>query len=212
MREHGTRAKYVADRCRCQACTAANSAYQRERARYLTRVAYGIETARPTRIDATEAREHLRWLSTVGVGKREAAKAAGLSLSAVQEIRSGRRTKCNPSTASKILAVSRLAAAPGARIDAGPTWRLIEEMLQAGYTRESVARFLGSTAKAPALQISRDKVTAAMARRVEELHHRLLFRSIAERQTALEMENERQRNYRRRLAAGEVKRRPKVQA
>ena len=190
MREHGTRAKYVFEKCRCEPCTDANRTYQRERDRHQRRVAFGIEAPQYAYIDATEARDHLRWLRKVGVGKRQVHTETGLSLSAIDKIRSGRVTKCREGTANKILAVGRSKAADGAFIDAKQTWRLINDLLKHGLTKRAIATALGSTAKNPTLQIGRSKVTAKNARAVAQLHERAMFRIVEERRMAAERRNQ----------------------
>ena len=192
MRQHGTRARYVIDKCRCEPCTTANRLYGRERDRQARRVAYGIEPPNPAYIDATEARNHLRWLATVGVGRRQVHQQTGVAMSAITKIRDGKVTKARPHTIDRILAVGRSNAAPGALIDAKPTWRKIRELQDAGYTNTWIARQLGSTATRPALQIGKTQVTAATARKVNQLHYRTLFRQIEQRR----QNNERRNRYR----------------
>ena len=77
----------------------------------------------------------------------------------------------------RILAVTAVQARGGQRVDAGPTWALIEELVAAGYTRAQLARELGSRAASPTLQLGRDLVRASTARAVEDLHHRLIGRT-----------------------------------
>ena len=192
MREHGTMAKYIAEMCRCEPCTVANRIYSRERARHEARVRYGIEAPRPAYIDATEARKHLLWLSSVGVGKRRVSELTGIASTTVWKIRTGRLTKCRRSTADKILAVGKSKAADGAKVDAEPTWRRIDELLKHGWTKTAIAVAIGSQAKRPALQLSRDEVSAKHARAIEELHRTALLPVIEERRMAAE----RRRRYR----------------
>jgi hypothetical protein len=186
MRDHGTRAKYVFEKCRCEPCSDANRTYARERERHQRRVSFGIEEPRVAYIDATEARDHLRWLRKVGVGKRQVHVETGLSVSAIDKIRSGRVTKCREATANKILAVGRSKAADGAYIDAKATWRLIDDLRKHGWTKTSIARALGSTAKTPVLQIGRKRVTAKKARAVKQLYDREMFRIVEGRRMASE--------------------------
>lgn len=203
MRDHGTRACYVfgpepgSDRargCRCEPCKEANRAYARQRDRATRRP---DEDAGPAYVDATEATDHLRWLATVGVGLRAVAARTGIGRSALVELRAGRRRRARPATIDRILAVGRSAAAPGALIDARPTWRLIDDMIRHGYTRTAIARALGSTAAVPALQIGRDQVTAATAARVADLHAEWMRPVIIDREQA----NARRAAYRGRKAS-----------
>ena len=197
MRLHGTRAKYVAEKCRCEPCTDANRRYQRERDRHTRRVAYGIEAPRTAYIDATEARDHLRWLSSVGVGRTQVHLRTGIAISSIDKIRTGQRRKARPATIEAILAVGRSHVADGTLIDARTTWRKINDLKRAGYSQAWIARQLGSTAVNPALQVGKRKVTAGTARKIAALHERLLFRVLEERrQTA-----ERQRKHRAKEAA-----------
>ena len=180
LRQHGTRAAYVfgiepgSDRirgCRCPACTNANRSYQRARDRAARRPDVQPE---PAYIDATEVRDHIRWLATQGMGLRTVASRARVSRSALVELRRGSRTRCTPLLADRVLAVGLHRAPAGCRIDAAPTWRLLEDMLTHGHTRSGIARLLGSQAKNPALQIGRSRVNAATARQVEELYYTVM--------------------------------------
>lgn len=186
MRQHGTRAKYVHDKCRCEECTVANRTYARELDRKERRVRYGIEEASPAYIDASEARKHLLWLSSVGVGKRRVSQLTGISASAIDKLRQGNRTKCRQSTADKILAVGRSKAADGAYVDAKATWRRIDDLLANGWTKTAIARAIGSKAKVPALQLSRSRVSAKHARAIEQLHETALVRVLQDRRLKAE--------------------------
>jgi hypothetical protein len=73
----------------------------------------------------------------------------------------------------RLLDVAREAIADSALVPAGPTWALLDELLDEGFTRTDIARRLGSKAKRPELQISRAHVEAATAARVERLHRKL---------------------------------------
>jgi len=189
MREHGARAKYVVEKCRCELCTQANRDYALQRDRHKRRVAFGLEEHKPAFVDATEAREHLLWLSKVGVGKRRVSQLTGISLSAIDKLRQGNRTKCRPETAAKILAVGRSRASDGAFIDAKKTWQRIEDLLAHGWTKQAIAKAIGSKAQRPALQLQPNKVTARNARAIEQLHEREMFRIIEDRRIATERRN-----------------------
>lgn len=186
MRQHGTRAKYVVEKCRCEPCTNANRTYARQRDRHARRVRYGFDEPNPAFIDATEAREHLLWLSSVGVGKRRVAELTGVSLSAIDKLRQGNRTKCRPETAAKILGVGRSRASDGAFIDAKKTWRLIDDLLKHGWTKQAIAKAIGSKAQRPALQLQPNKVTARNARAIEQLHETALLRVLQDRRLKAE--------------------------
>lgn len=150
------------------------------------RVIYGIAEPSPAYIDASEARKHLLWLSSVGVGKRRVAEVTGISLTSIWKIRSERLTKCRKSTVDKILAVGRSKAADHAYVDAKATWRRIDDLLAHGWTKTAIARALGSKAKVPALQLSCSQVTAKQARAIEQLHETALLRVLQDRRLKAE--------------------------
>ena len=186
MRNHGTRAKYVVEKCRCEPCTEQNRLYQRQRDRQARRVRYGFDEPTPAFIDSTEARAHLLWLSSVGVGKRRVSELTGISLSAIDKLRQGNRTKCRPDTAAKILGIGRSKASDGAFIDAKKTWQLINDLVKHGFTKQDIAIALGSKAKRPHLQLQPNKITAKNARIIAQLHEREMFRIIEDRRLVAE--------------------------
>lgn len=143
----GTRVRYYAG-CRCNACRAANSAYERERAEARSRgEGNGI-------VSAAHARAHLLWLSKRGVGRKTAADAAKVASSIVSKIIDGQRLKIRAQTERRILAVTETTAADGARRSARATWRMLDELLAAGYSQATVAsEILGRPVRS--LQISR---------------------------------------------------------
>lgn len=146
-RPHGTRAKYVMERCRCGPCRRANTAYARERDRAARRPDGGT----PAYVPAGRVREHLEWLRDGGVGLRRVAEVSGVSRSALTDIAAGRQRRLRPATGERIMAVSRRDAAAGALVDGSGTWELLERLLAAGCSRTWIARQLGSQAATPAL-------------------------------------------------------------
>lgn len=167
-REHGTRAKYVADRCRCEPCREAARIAQRE----------ARNRAQPPYVSATEARRHVEWLRTQGVGLKTIAKASGVSHGALSKLVYGDSAKglgpskrVRPATAEKILAVTPADAADGARVDAAPTWAIIDRLVAAGMPKTQIAERIGQ--QGPGLQLSRDFVEARHARAIAELGRQL---------------------------------------
>lgn len=195
MRAHGTRVKYVIDKCRCEPCTDANRTYARERDRHARRVAYGIEQPRQAYVDTTEARKHLLWLSSVGVGSRQVHERTGVARSAIDKIRTGKITKARPRTVERILAVGRSAAADGTLVDAKPTWRHIDDLRRHGWTNAAISRAIGNNGRS--LQIGRTRVTAGTARKIEQLHQHALLPELRRR----ELQAERRARYRHEEAA-----------
>lgn len=99
-REHGTRACYTLDRCRCPACTAAQSAYT---------VAYMRDRNRPDgrarKVDAAEVRRHIAWLRSHGALLKDIAGRSGVSISGVHRIVHGHQPTMRVTTAERILGV-----------------------------------------------------------------------------------------------------------
>lgn len=159
----GTRMRYYAG-CRCQACHAANTDYERGRA-----AARALGEGNGL-VSAERARAHLAALSAAGVGRKTAADAAKVAASSVSKIIDGQRTKIREQTERRILAVTPAVAADRAYIDAAPTWLLLDELIASGYRLTRLAsEMLGRQVRA--LQLRRDRVTvrnAALARQVYE--------------------------------------------
>lgn len=180
-REHGTRAKYVMEKCHCGPCTEANRAYARARDRASRRP---DEQLLPAYVDASEARHHLRWLGRQNVGLRAVSARTGIARSTVERIKSGDIRKSRPATIEKILLVFPIDALDHAVIPAGPTWKLLDDLIAHGYTRTFIGRELGSEAKVPSLQVGREHVIASTARKVRALHARLMIAVILDRDQA----------------------------
>ena len=169
--------------CRCEPCREANRAYARQRDRASRRPDEQLEAAY---IDAGEVRAHLRFLAARGVGRRQVSAVSGVAQSSLAKLRSGKVRRCRPATAEAILAVFPIDAADGAYVPAGPTWKLLDDLLAHGWTRTAIARALGSTAKAPAMQLDREFVTARNARAVKALHASALRDVVADRRMVAE--------------------------
>ena len=179
QRAHGTYAKAVVERCGCELCKPARTAYNRRRRQAM---------ARPDQVwlpyvSAEPARRHLAALSAAGMGLKTVARVSGVSHGSLSKIVYGEpgrgkapSKRIRPETLSKILQVRVTHAGGAQRVDATDTWRLIEELVAAGYSRRFLARALGSRAQQPALQIGRTMVRASTARAVEDLHRRLMSR------------------------------------
>jgi hypothetical protein len=157
-REHGTRARYVIEGCRCEPCTEANREYARSVKR---RVA-------PATVSAARARKHIAELRAAGVGKRAIHNASGLSMSAIMKIAGGKVTKIKPQTEQAILGVTARAIADHAYVDIGPTLRNIDLLLARGWTRKNIANAIG-TGRERALQMPKDRIVARRARAIEAL-------------------------------------------
>jgi hypothetical protein len=166
---HGTHARYVGGKCRCEECREANRAYEEERQK---RLAQGITNKV---ISAAKARRHILKLSENGIGYKTLADAAGVGKTIVQEVRLGQRKRIREETERRILSVDETALPESAKIDAAPTWQLINDLVAQGYAKSQIAKWLGS--KSPGLQIGkRGVVCASTALAVEKLYRRLQAR------------------------------------
>ena len=126
-REHGTRAKYVVEQCRCPDCETANRDYNRDLAKaHLYGRFHGL-------IDATPTRVHLMALQAAGVGYRAAAKAAGISATTAAKLLDGRTRRVRPGTATAVLAVDYPPYAPGRLIAARPARRRARALVANGW-------------------------------------------------------------------------------
>jgi len=169
-RPHGTRARYVfgptgndtRNGCRCFECSGAAVLYEKRRqaARARGEVAY---------VDAGEARSHLAFLRSNGIGLRTIAQTTALSRSQLTKIANGRTSRIRPATADKILGVHLGKASDGTYVDAGPTLAHIADLVErVGMTRTQIAKALGY--RTHALQIAKTgRVTKANAAKVEAL-------------------------------------------
>jgi hypothetical protein len=173
-RQCGTRAKYVVERCRCAECREAVRLYERKRTRAIRRP----DEVWVPYVPAGKARRHLKELAEYGIGLKTVAKVSGVPHGALSKLiygdparRRGPSKRIRPETERRILSVSLEDAAGAAKVPAGPTWRLLDDLIARGFTRTWIAGQLG--ADSPSLQISRVRVRATTARKVAELHRRL---------------------------------------
>ena len=164
-RPHGTRIKYIGG-CRCAPCRAANTRYECERLQARKRgEANGI-------VSADRARAHIAELQRQGVGRRALGAASDVGDTCLVEIIAGRKQQIRQNTERRILAVTDEMASDHALTSAAPTWRLIKQLLEEGYTRGFIAQRLG--AETPALQIGKRRVLVKTAYRVQQLHRKLM--------------------------------------
>jgi superfamily II DNA or RNA helicase len=126
-------------------------------------------------VDATAARRHVRALAAQGASQKAMARAAEVNVKTVIELLDDTLQRVRPETEQRLLALTMdqvaAAAAPGTRVDAGPTWQLLDDLIGRGWPKAWIARELGATGHA--LQISRRGLTADKAARVAALHQRI---------------------------------------
>ena len=163
---HGTRLKYMGG-CKCMLCRTANSRYETERAVARKNGDWnGI-------VDARAARRHISKLSKAGIGYKSVADAASVAHTVVAEIRAGRKLRIRQRTERRILAITKDAYAAGALIDADPTWKQIDTLLEEGFTKSELARRLGFKSKA--IQFSHFEVTGKTASRVDRFYRAIML-------------------------------------
>jgi hypothetical protein len=194
---HGKRSTYTAG-CRCERCRTAQRTYVREWLRKEARIRYGIEERIDPYIDATEARDHLIWLQSKGIGRRLAAQHARLAPSTITKIRTGTIKTIRPETAARILAVNLTALPERATIDGTKSARQIDELLEAGWTKVALARAITGNPNTKALQVHRERITIRNAERIDRIWRDTFARQIAQR----EMVRDQKRAYREAQRAG----------
>lgn len=175
MRDHGTLVKYVADRCRCEACSEAGRTYSRNRSRAMQRPDEKWEPF----VDAAPAREYLRDLQKYGIGPVTVAALSGVSHGSITRILYGDRSagrppsrRIRPETERRILGIRYLNADGWQQIPSKATWELIDDLASRGFTKTWIAQQLVGP-QALNLQFSHNRVRATTARRVEALHQSL---------------------------------------
>lgn len=124
-------------------------------------------------VSAAPARRHLLSLARAGIGRRSVAAACDVADSILGAVRSGARRQLRRQTLARILSVTPDARADHALVPAARTWRWIRKLLDEGFTREYLARQLGSKARQPKLQLRRGHVLARTEARVGRLYRRL---------------------------------------
>lgn len=163
-RPHGDRLRYIAG-CHCDECRAANTDYERQRR--------GERKAGNWNglVAAQHASNHIKHLSTQGVGRRAVAEASGVSHTLLADIRSGRRMQIRALTERRILGVTTEMALDRALVPAAPTRKLINALIAAGFTKKLLGQRMGYK---NTLQLDRKEVTVRNAARVRRLHQDLI--------------------------------------
>jgi lambda repressor-like predicted transcriptional regulator len=174
--QHGIRAAYISDRCRCEPCTAANRSDEQKRQRA---IAYGRWSPY---LEAEPVRQHVRALMAAGIGLRRIAELARLPYGTVASLvygspRSGRTPsgRIRPHTATKLLAItaSTEARAPGALVDATGTRLRLQSLVLNGWSLAGLARRLGRSPDHLPSALKATAVTVATAQAVHALFDEL---------------------------------------
>lgn len=175
--EHGDRAAYVLDRCRCEPCTEANAAAERRRS---TGRVYG--SAPGGLVDAEPVRRHVKALREQGFSLVRIAVLSGVGQGTINALIYGVPVRQQPptitvrsDTARRLLAVQfdphKVAA--GRRIGATGTQRRLQALATLGWSTQQQALRSELTARTLRRILSSDSITAASARAVRELYEHL---------------------------------------
>jgi transcriptional regulator with XRE-family HTH domain len=184
--EHGTRACYVLDRCRCTPCATANTAAQNERNRLK---AYGRYHRY---VDAYPLRLHVQELREAGMGLKTIAKRSGVAHGALWKLMYGKRQpdgSQTPSrrvlreTAEKLYGLDQAWSTPlrlagGAVLDqerSSAVSRRLQALVALGWSMSEIGRRLGLRHAANVIPIVRGerRMTVATARKANALFDEL---------------------------------------
>ena len=170
---HGTRAAYVADRCRCPDCTLANTRWNRRRTRAIV-----MRRWEPY-VDAGPVRAHLLLLRQTGMGIDKIVRQSGVSRSTVQRLLAARPTpghrRIRPEVATRLIAVTTEPQSSDLLVNAAATQQRFTELTQAGYGLRDIARRIGRDPASLSRSVRRaSTVTARTALAIERVHHELL--------------------------------------
>lgn len=175
-RDHGTRAKYVMEKCRCKPCKRANRQAHAERDRLLA-----YDRWHPW-VNAAPVRDHIRYLQACGMGLRAIAAAAPVDRKRLQAILNGRpergtgpQEKVRPALAAAVLAVEPTleTLAPSTLISPIGTRRRIQALVAAGWPQQHLAVRLGMTPSNFGAMLKCEHVLVRRARAVIALYDEL---------------------------------------
>lgn len=166
---HGTHARYVLNRCRCDECKAALRAYSKRRSLWDREFPY----LPPPLVDPKPARAHVRKLMRAGMGYKRIAQVAGVNPKTVYILATGKRKdrkakRMRRESAEKILAVD-LDLAGGQMVDSTEAKAIIAELVGRGWAKAEIGRRVHGP-QAKALQVARNgMVTVAALATLREL-------------------------------------------
>jgi hypothetical protein len=173
--QHGTRAAYVRDQCRCPECTAVNTAASNQVHRERT-----FGRWEPY-LDVGPCRAHIDDLRAAGIGVDQIAKLAGLSSSHVRGLIYPSSTGKPPyrrvrrETAERILAVpvADSSRAANSHVDATGTRRRLQALTAVGWAQAWLARELHRSPANLRRSMTSESVTARTAQLVNDMYERL---------------------------------------
>jgi hypothetical protein len=168
-----SRAKYVAEGCRCAVCTEDN---RLKMAAWRRAKAYG----QVSYVDAGAARAHVHLLQDSGLGWKRIATLAGVSTGALSRLIYGGpgqvpSPRIKPETERKILAVQPAAhlLGGGVKQDATGTRRRLQALVAMGWSQSKLGYRLGVLPSNFTALLDRDQVLVSTARAVAELYDQL---------------------------------------
>lgn len=173
-RPHGTRARYVKDKCHCAECKAANTAYHAAWSRRNLERQWGARP--PALVDAEPARQHVHALMEAGCGYKRVAVLAGVTPGVIAKLLYGARhrgqgpsSRIRPATERKLLAV-KADIADGTKVDATGTRRRLQALMSLGWSASELGRRIGVLPSNMHYPLHGEQVTAARARSIRHLY------------------------------------------
>jgi hypothetical protein len=173
---HGT-AKGIQAKCPCEECV---EAARRSGRAWLAKRRQVIDG-----VPAGLARHHINRLEQAGVKRTAIVAVSRVPLGVIRKVASGDWTSISRTHEAAIIALTveqceavntvvgsrgRLITAENERIDAAPTWAILDDLARRGFTKTWVARELGYSR---GLQIRRDVVSRRIADSIADIAHRV---------------------------------------
>ena len=178
---HGTLTAYEQG-CTCELCTIANRDYKRVYMREL-------RAGQPRTVDATETRQHIRWL--LKKGRYSAATISdlnGLSDQCVINITTGKTKRVKHSTADAVLSLTlREEPSDGHLVSAVPAANLLKAMRKNGVKAKDIVAWLGYRPSSSIPTARNRRITYRNHRRIVTLYHLLASRGVVPARPLLEV-------------------------
>lgn len=173
---HGTHSCY-SHGCRRDECRTAHRIYTRERLRLVRRAKQGLsEPPEPPYVDATPTRQHLRYLSSKGIGTTFVARQTGIARSTLVKISNDEKKKfCTKEVERAVFSVFADTMSDHHFVDSKYTRLLVAELRAAGYTIPELNSMLGNRTLHQKL-VTGNYVRYWKQKKIEALHFALLRR------------------------------------
>lgn len=172
--QHGHRATYVLDRCRCLPCCHAASVYELERTK---RNAYG----RSNLVDAQPVREHMAGLMAAGIGLKRVVEVSGVAQGVLWKLIYGKNggtpsRRVTRATAHRLLTLDPAdptLLADGAKVISAGTTRRLQALTCLGWSTGRLAVEAGLDRQRLDAAINGRAVVMSTVRAVNALYERL---------------------------------------